>query len=51
VEKVNRTAEVNQEQGNDARTPWQPPVVEELLVSEAENTSAFGGGDGGVYTS
>jgi hypothetical protein len=51
VEKVNRTAEVNQEQEDQARRPWQPPVVEELLVSEAENTLTFGSADNGIYTS
>lgn len=48
---MNRTAEVNQKQEDLVRRPWQTPVVEELLVSEAENTLTFGSADNGIYTS
>lgn len=47
MEKVNRTAEVNQKQQYPARKPWQTPAVEELLVSESENpVNPVGSGDG-----
>ena len=51
MEKMNRSAEVNQEQEGRERRPWQTPVVEEILVSETESTLTFGGGDNGIYTS
>lgn len=51
MEKVNRTADVNQEQKDLVRRPWQTPVVEELLMSEAENTLNLGSADNGIYTS
>lgn len=47
MEKVNQTAEVNQEQEDLARRPWQTPAVEELLVSESESpVNPIGSGDG-----
>ena len=47
MEKMNRTAEVNQKQEDPARIPWQTPAVEELLVSESENpVNPIGSGDG-----
>ncbi|HWH61038.1 MAG TPA: hypothetical protein VN682_25665 [Terriglobales bacterium] len=47
MKKVNRTAEVSQEQKDLARKPWQAPGVEELRVSETENpVNPLGAGDG-----
>jgi hypothetical protein len=47
MEKVNRSAEVNQKQEDPTRKPWQTPAVEELLVSESENpANPIGSGDG-----
>ena len=47
MEKVNRSAEVNQKQEDSTRKPWQTPAVEELLVSESENpANPIGSGDG-----
>jgi hypothetical protein len=51
VEKVNRPAEVDQGQEGLERRPWQTPVVEEMLVTETENTLNFGSADNGIYTS
>lgn len=51
MEKINRTVEVNHGQEDQVRRSWQTPVVEELLVSEAENTLNFGSADNGIYTS
>jgi len=47
MEKMNRTAEVNQKQEYPVRKPWQTPAVEEFLVSESENpANPIGSGDG-----
>jgi hypothetical protein len=51
VEKVNRPAEVDQEQEGIERRPWQTPGVEEMLVNETENVVSGSGGDLGVYSS
>jgi hypothetical protein len=51
MEKVNRPTEVEHGCEVDARKPWKAPAVEELLVSEAENTLTFGSADNGIYTS
>jgi hypothetical protein len=50
VEKVNRTVEVKQGQEVAARKPWQTPVVEELLVNQAEATLNGGSHDLGIYS-
>lgn len=52
MEKLNCAAEFDhQAQEELVRKPWQTPVVEELLVSESENTLTFGSADNGIYTS
>jgi len=51
VEKVNRSAEVNQVQECRERKPWHPPAVEEMLVNETENTLRGAGSDLGIYAS
>jgi hypothetical protein len=50
VEKVNRTAEVEQEQKVVARKPWQTPVVEELPVNQSEASLRGGSSDLGIYS-
>lgn len=51
MEKVNRPAEVDQEQEGLERRPWQTPAVEEMLVNETENTLNPGSSDIGIYAS
>ena len=50
MEKVNRTAEVEQGQKVIARKPWQTPLVEELPVNQAEATLNTGSHDLGIYS-
>ncbi|HEY4051544.1 MAG TPA: hypothetical protein VGM27_32190 [Acidobacteriaceae bacterium] len=50
MEKLNRTAEVEQGQEVVARKPWQTPIVEELPVNQAEASLRGGSHDLGIYS-
>jgi hypothetical protein len=50
MENMNRTAEATQEQEVIARKPWQTPVVEELLMNQAEASLVGGHTDLGIYS-